>query len=109
MPDPRAGSAVALTGAFFSSNLSKLSSLTDSLFVLYCVWWTDYLMVYSAYAAACLASSANVTVPATSVALTLPANWDGPVSLTLNTGQTVVAVIAGTILGGGALMLLSNL
>lgn len=66
-------------------------------------------MGYSAYAAACLASSANVTVPATSVALTLPANWDGPVSLTLNTGQTVVAVIAGTILGGGALMLLSNL
>ena len=60
------------------------------------------------YAAACL-SDANITVPATAIKLTLPPEWDGPLSLTLNTGQTVVAVIAGGILGGGALMILSNL
>ncbi|KAI0063305.1 hypothetical protein BV25DRAFT_1915228 [Artomyces pyxidatus] len=75
MPDPRAGSAPAL----------------------------------SAYAAACLASPANVTVPATSLALTLPSNWDGPSALPLNLGETIVAVAAGAVLGVGSIVILCTM
>ncbi|TFY81080.1 hypothetical protein EWM64_g2933 [Hericium alpestre] len=63
----------------------------------------------NAYSAACAAPPLNITIPATSIALTLPADWDGPQSDILSTGVTVVAVIAGAVLGGGALVLLSSI
>ncbi|KAA1474061.1 hypothetical protein DENSPDRAFT_840596 [Dentipellis sp. KUC8613] len=53
----------------------------------------------SAYTGACADPKVNITVPATLTAIKLPADWDGPQSLTLNTGTTVVAVIAGAVLG----------
>jgi hypothetical protein len=62
----------------------------------------------TAYAAACH-TSLNVTLPKELLALTLPSNWDGPASLPLNTGTTVVAVIVGGIFGIGALVILSNM
>ncbi|KZT18253.1 hypothetical protein NEOLEDRAFT_1125590 [Neolentinus lepideus HHB14362 ss-1] len=62
----------------------------------------------TAYAAACLAS-VNVTVPKTSITLTLPSNWDGPVGVGLNLAGTVVTVAAGFGLGMGSLLLLSNM
>jgi len=58
-----------------------------------------------AYAANCLAE-ANVTVTA---ALKLPATWDGPFTAVLPMGAVVVAVTIGALLGGSALLLLSNM
>ena len=58
------------------------------------------------YVAAC--KTANPTLR-TVAALTLPANWDGPVSAILPVGGMVVTVIVGTLLGGGAIALLSNM
>ncbi|TFK48339.1 hypothetical protein OE88DRAFT_1664862 [Heliocybe sulcata] len=62
----------------------------------------------TAYGAACLAS-ANVTVPATSLTLALPSNWDGPFGQALNAGGTAVTVIIGLGLGVGSIFLLSNM
>jgi len=74
MPDPRAGSALAL----------------------------------AAYSAACLASQ-NVTIPPTSLALVLPASWDGPFDAQLGLPATVITVLIGAALGGSAILLLSNM
>jgi len=60
-----------------------------------------------AYQAAC--GAFNFTVTTAQVALTLPANWDGPFGQGLNLAGTVVSVGAAFILGMGSLFLLSNL
>ncbi|KAI5118208.1 hypothetical protein M0805_004698 [Coniferiporia weirii] len=60
----------------------------------------------TAYQAAC-ASSVNATIPA--LALTIAPDWDGPTDIILNTGATVVVVGFGAILGGSALLMLSNI
>ena len=51
----------------------------------------------------------NITVPATSLALTLPSDWDGPMSIELNIAQTVIAVIAGGVLGVGGLFVVNTM
>jgi hypothetical protein len=56
-----------------------------------------------AYVAACQASTANITVPATEVALTLPPSWDGPTGVHLNLGETILYVTTGAIIGVGSL------
>ena len=54
-----------------------------------------------------MASSANATLVA---ALSIPSDiWTGPTDIILNTPETVVVVGFGAILGGSALLLLSNL
>jgi hypothetical protein len=64
--------------------------------------------ILSAYAAACKASM-NITIPVADITLTLPANWDGPQSLPLSIASTVGVVLAGGILGGGGLYILSQI
>ncbi|KZT03327.1 uncharacterized protein LAESUDRAFT_751737 [Laetiporus sulphureus 93-53] len=74
MPDPRAGSATALT----------------------------------AYSAACL-SDANVTVPTTEIALTLPSDWDGPFGLHLGIPATIFTLVAATTIGSGAIWVICTM
>ncbi|KAI0255415.1 hypothetical protein BJV78DRAFT_1175151 [Lactifluus subvellereus] len=62
-----------------------------------------------AYVTACHASSANITVPATEVALKLPSDWDGPTGIHLNLGETIVYVGAGAIIGVGSLAILCTM
>ncbi|ETW79891.1 hypothetical protein HETIRDRAFT_440852 [Heterobasidion irregulare TC 32-1] len=62
----------------------------------------------TAYSSACN-NTANIVIPATSLALTLPSDWDGPMSIELTTAQTVVAVIAGGVLGVGALFVVNTM
>ncbi|KAH9993021.1 hypothetical protein BJV77DRAFT_944654, partial [Russula vinacea] len=57
----------------------------------------------AAYVAACQASSANVTVPATDAVLQLPPGWDGPTGVHLNLGETILYVMTGAIIGVGSL------
>jgi len=64
--------------------------------------------VLAAYSAACQ-QSVNVTLAPTDIGLTLPADWNGPVAISLNTPATVVAVGIGAILGGGALFILNSM
>lgn len=61
------------------------------------------LTLQLAYVAACQSSSANITVPATEVALALPPNWDGPTGVHLNLGETILYVMTGAIIGVGSL------
>ncbi|KAG1875723.1 hypothetical protein F4604DRAFT_1761643 [Suillus subluteus] len=61
----------------------------------------------TAYAAAC--SSAGVTVPSSLVTLSVPSNWDGPLGVSLGTVSTALIVAVTAVLGGGSLLLLSNL
>jgi hypothetical protein len=56
-----------------------------------------------AYVAACQASPANVTVPATDAVLQLPPGWDGPTGVHLNLGETILYVMTGAIIGVGSL------
>ncbi|KAJ4481075.1 hypothetical protein J3R30DRAFT_3463983 [Lentinula aciculospora] len=63
--------------------------------------------ILAGYQAACAAF--NITLNATQIALTLPANWDGPFGLGLNIVGTVFTVGAGSVLGISSLLLLSNL
>ncbi|KIM77386.1 hypothetical protein PILCRDRAFT_825345 [Piloderma croceum F 1598] len=62
----------------------------------------------AAYSAACLASQ-NITLPPTSIALTLPASWVGPFDALLNLPATIITVMIGATLGGSAILLLSNM
>ncbi|KAF8494869.1 hypothetical protein F5888DRAFT_1714093 [Russula emetica] len=57
----------------------------------------------AAYVAACQTSPANITVPVTEVALTLPPSWDGPAAVHLNLGETILYVMTGAIIGVGSL------
>ena len=41
--------------------------------------------------------------------MTLPPSWDGPESNKLGLGLAVIAVAAGTILGGGGIYIFSNI
>lgn len=59
-----------------------------------------------AYATAC--SRVNVTIPTSLVTLTTRPGWDGSFEAKLSTGETVLTVAAATLLGGAALLLLSN-
>jgi hypothetical protein len=61
------------------------------------------LTLHVAYVAACQKSPANITVPATEVALTLPPNWDGPTDIHLNLGETILYVMTGAIIGVGSI------
>jgi len=63
----------------------------------------------AAYVAACKASPANVTVPATEVALALPPNWDGPTGKHLNLGETIVYVATGAFIGIGSIGILCTM
>ncbi|KZP04039.1 hypothetical protein FIBSPDRAFT_968482 [Athelia psychrophila] len=56
----------------------------------------------AAYSAACLASPSNITLPVASIALTLPAGWNGPVSQQLGVPATVLTLMVGVMLGVGA-------
>jgi hypothetical protein len=56
-----------------------------------------------AYVAACHTSPANITVPATEVALTLPPSWDGPTDVHLNLGETILYVMTGAVIGVGSI------
>jgi hypothetical protein len=69
----------------------------------------DFYFLHEAYVAACKASPANITVPATSVALTLPANWDGPTGKKLNLGETIVYVASGAVIGIGSITILCTM
>jgi hypothetical protein len=60
------------------------------------------------YSTSCT-NDANVNFTASQIALTLPANWDGPFDVVLPVGGTAITVLAGGLLGFAALMLLSNL
>jgi len=62
-----------------------------------------------AYRTVCLASQ-NVSIPATSVALTLPASWNGPFNVQIpNLAGTVVTVVVGAALGTSIILLLCNM
>ena len=61
------------------------------------------LTLHVAYVAACQTSPANITVPATEVALKLPPSWDGPTGVHLNLGETILYVMTGAIIGVGSL------
>jgi hypothetical protein len=61
------------------------------------------LTLHVAYVAACQLSPANITVPATEVALNLPPSWDGPTDVHLNLGETILYVMTGAIIGVGSL------
>ena len=50
-----------------------------------------------------------MTLPAPSVALALPAGWNGPVSEHLSLPATVVTVMFGAVLGVGAIGMLSSM
>jgi len=62
----------------------------------------------AAYSAACL-SSLNQTIPATEIAIALPANWDGPFGLGLGMPATIFTVIVTTFLGGGLIYTLCSM
>jgi hypothetical protein len=62
-----------------------------------------------AYVASCLASPANVTVPPTEAALTLPPGWIGPTDEQLNLGATIVYVGVGAIIGVGSLAIVCTM
>ncbi|KIJ18206.1 hypothetical protein PAXINDRAFT_167461 [Paxillus involutus ATCC 200175] len=62
----------------------------------------------TAYATAC-STSVNVTIPTSFVTLEVAPNWDGPVGVHLGVPAMVLTVAAATLLGGSALMLLSNM
>ncbi|KAI5990458.1 hypothetical protein EDD15DRAFT_2280362, partial [Pisolithus albus] len=62
----------------------------------------------SAYGTAC-SSSVNVTIPSQIITLQVPPNWDGPYLVVLSLPATAVVVAAGALLGGSALLLLSNM
>ncbi|EGN94857.1 hypothetical protein SERLA73DRAFT_187938 [Serpula lacrymans var. lacrymans S7.3] len=61
----------------------------------------------TAYVAAC--SSAGITVPATSVALTLPADWDGPFGVHASVAGTALTVIVGLAMGTSAIAMLCTM
>jgi hypothetical protein len=82
--------------------LLQVSQRTAPYFIL-------VLNFYTAYVAACLASPANVTVPATEVALTLPPKWDGPAALPLNLGETIVYVGVGAVIGVGSIVIICTM
>lgn len=86
--DPRAGSAAALAGKFAIVGIPP------------CSWTTE------AYAMAC--SGVGVDVPTSLVTLTTPPVWDGPFEVELSTGEAVLTIAVAIFLGGGALLLLSN-
>ncbi|KAI9571865.1 hypothetical protein HD554DRAFT_2070125 [Boletus coccyginus] len=60
----------------------------------------------AAYAMACFGVDADV--PTSLVTLTTPPVWDGPFEVELSTGEAVLTVAVAIFLGGGALLLLSN-
>lgn len=62
----------------------------------------------TAYGTAC-SSSVNVTIPSQMITLQVPSNWDGPYLVVLSLPATAVVVAAGVLLGGSALLLLSNM
>ncbi|KAG2145586.1 hypothetical protein BD769DRAFT_1660667 [Suillus cothurnatus] len=61
----------------------------------------------TAYATAC--SSAGFTVPSSLVTLSVPSNWDGPLGVSLGPASTILIVAITAVLGGGSILLLSNL
>lgn len=65
-------------------------------------------VILPGYSTACK-TDAQVTLAASQIGLTLPSNWDGPFDVVLPVGGAAVAVIAGGLLGTGALLLLSNM
>jgi hypothetical protein len=67
------------------------------------------LNFYTAYVAACKDSPANVTVPATEVALTLPPSWEGPIGEHLNLGETIVYVGFGAVIGIGSIVIICTM
>jgi hypothetical protein len=67
------------------------------------------LNLCTAYVAACQASTANVTVPATEVALTLPPDWDGPTDEHLNLGETIIYVGVGAMISVGSIVILCTM
>ncbi|KIN96277.1 hypothetical protein M404DRAFT_1006895 [Pisolithus tinctorius Marx 270] len=62
----------------------------------------------TAYSTACSAA-VNVTIPSQFITLHLPPNWDGPYGVGLSLPVTVLVVAAGALLGGSAVLLLSNM
>jgi len=61
------------------------------------------LTLHVAYALACQNAPANITVPATEVALKLPPSWHGPTGVHLNLGETILYVMTGAVIGVGSL------
>ncbi|TFK20444.1 hypothetical protein FA15DRAFT_673479 [Coprinopsis marcescibilis] len=59
------------------------------------------------YAAGCAA--ANITVPKEFAALTLPAFWEGPFVAVLPEAGGIAVAVLGALLGGSAIVLLSNM
>ena len=68
-----------------------------------------YLPPCTAYSAACGSPSPNITVAAADIALTVPANWDGPFGQGLNTGTTVISVIITFFLGVGLITVVNTM
>jgi len=61
----------------------------------------------TAYQTACAAF--NLTVPTSSITLTLPSSWDGPFGQGLSVPATVLVVGLGAAIGGSAVLMLSNM
>jgi len=75
----------------------------------YLVFFGTVLTLCAAYVKACKASPANVTVPATEVALALPPSWNGPTGKHLNLGATIVYVTTGAFIGIGSIVILCTM
>ncbi len=111
-PSPRASSATSRTSLRTIARclilgqdpppLSQVCQRTASYEIL-------VLNSYTAYVAACKGSTANVTVPAIEVALTLPPGWDGPTSIPLNLGETIIYVGVGAVIGVGSIVILCTM
>ncbi|KAF9784737.1 hypothetical protein BJ322DRAFT_1066021 [Thelephora terrestris] len=64
--------------------------------------------VLSAYSAACLAS-VNVTIPPQAIALTVPADWDGPNGMSMGLPAAVLTVITTALIGVGGIWIVCSM
>ncbi|KAG1731431.1 hypothetical protein EDB19DRAFT_1722385 [Suillus lakei] len=83
----------------FSDLIAKFTTSTDPR--------AGSTAALTAYATAC--SSVGFTVPSSLVTLSVPSNWDGPLGVSLSTVSTILIVGVTAVLGGGSILLLSNM
>ena len=93
MPDPRAGSTPVLSG-MCPHILVQVHGVTNCRVL--------------AYSAACLAS-VNVTIPPEAIALTVPADWDGPNGTKMGLPAAVLTVITTALIGIGGIWIVSSM
>jgi len=64
--------------------------------------------VLKAYSAACLAA-VNVTFPPQVIALTLPADWEGPIGMRMGLPAAVLTVITAALIGVGGIWIVCSM